>query len=118
MKKDVYNDKLYRTKGTFDIIESLSSLDLWSYDNGQERFKTDEKIYISAVSDGIVTRKTSGGDVTLYLKNAHGDVVQLTNGSGDITKQYSYDAFGNVLSEAASGPFGYCGELDKHEKRK
>lgn len=26
--EDVYNDKLYRTKGTFDIIESLSSLDL------------------------------------------------------------------------------------------
>ena len=45
-----------------------------------------KKIYISAVSDGIVTRKTSGGDVTLYLKNAHGDVVQLTNGSGNITK--------------------------------
>lgn len=26
--EDVYNDKLYRTKGSFDIIESLSSLEL------------------------------------------------------------------------------------------
>lgn len=44
-----------------------------------------KKIYISAVSDGIVTRKTSGGDVTLYLKNAHGDVTGATDESGSIS---------------------------------
>lgn len=35
----------------------------------------------------------SGTDTSYYLYNAHGDVVQLTDGSGTITKNYAYDAF-------------------------
>ena len=47
-----------------------------------------------------------------YLYNAHGDVVQLTNASGAVTRTYDYDAFGNELSPTASdtNPFRYCGE--------
>ena len=33
-------------------------------------------------------------DVTYYLQNAHGDVVNLTSETGDKTKTYRYDAFG------------------------
>ena len=32
-----------------------------------------------------------------YLYNGHGDVVQLTNGSGAVTRSYAYDAFGNEI---------------------
>lgn len=44
--------------------------------------------------------------------NAHGDVVQLTNGSGTVTKNYTYDAFGVEKNAATSdaNPFRYCGE--------
>jgi YD repeat-containing protein len=35
---------------------------------------------------------SSGG--IFYLYNAHGDVVQLTNARGNVTKAYDYDAFG------------------------
>ena len=34
------------------------------------------------------------GDKTYYHFNAHGDVVVLTNESGNKTKSYSYNAFG------------------------
>ncbi len=58
---------------------------------------------VAAVQDG--TR-------TYYHYNAHGDVVQLTNSSGTVTKNYTYDAFG-VEQDASDGdanPFRYCGE--------
>ncbi len=47
-----------------------------------------------------------------YLFNAHGDVVQLADGSGNVTKEYTYDAFGNEKNIDAndSNPFRYCGE--------
>ncbi len=58
---------------------------------------------VAAVQDG--TR-------TYYHYNAHGDVVQLTNSSGTVTKNYTYDAFGVEKNAAASdaNPFRYCGE--------
>jgi len=36
-------------------------------------------------------------DFGYYLYNAHGDVVQLADGSGAVTKDYNYDAFGVQL---------------------
>ena len=49
---------------------------------------------------------------TYYLYNAHGDVVQLTNANGELTRNYNYDAFGNERDpdEDDSNPFRYCGE--------
>ena len=39
-------------------------------------------------------------------------MVQLTDGSGNVTKSYAYDAFGNEINQDASdtNPFRYCGE--------
>lgn len=55
---------------------------------------------------------------SFYTYNAHGDVVQLTNGSGDITKQYSYDAFGVEQNQDVNdtNPFRYCGEYFDGER--
>lgn len=33
-------------------------------------------------------------DYTYYTQNAHGDVVNLTDNNGAVTKAYQYDAFG------------------------
>ena len=59
----------------------------------------------------LISSKT-GSNESFYTYNAHGDVVQLTNGSGNITKQYSYDAFGVEQNRDANdtNPFRYCGE--------
>ncbi|QIB70560.1 RHS repeat-associated core domain-containing protein [Aminipila butyrica] len=47
-----------------------------------------------------------------YLFNTHGDVVQLADGAGNVTKGYVYDAFGNEknIDSNDSNPFRYCGE--------
>lgn len=58
---------------------------------------------VAAVQDGVRT---------YYHYNAHGDVVQLTNSSGTVTKNYTYDAFGVEKNAVTSdtNPFRYCGE--------
>jgi len=61
-----------------------------------------------------------------YLFNAHGDVVQLADGSGAVTKDYDYDAFGvqvdpdgqmqytdvgdALFEDTDTNPWRYCGE--------
>ncbi len=49
---------------------------------------------------------------TYYVQNAHGDVVNLTDADGAITKTYRYDAFGveRSISNADTNAFRYCGE--------
>ena len=65
--------------------------------------------------DGITSKETSNGDKTLYLKNAHGDVVGMSDTNGNVSANYRYDAFGNVLSESIPDRFGYCGEFFDNE---
>jgi len=52
------------------------------------------------------------GDLVYYLHDAHGNVVNLVDGNGEITKTYRYDAFGNEKNPDANdtNPFRYCGE--------
>ena len=47
-----------------------------------------------------------------YLFNGHGDVVQLANSAGTVTKTYEYDAYGNEKNpdSADSNHLRYCGE--------
>ena len=47
-----------------------------------------------------------------YVTDPHGNVVQLTDGNGNVTKTYEYDSFGNEVKpeEKDDNPFRYCGE--------
>ena len=58
-----------------------------------------------------------GNSGHFYLYNAHGDVVQLTDDSGTVTKDYDYDAFGVERNRDAndSNPFRYCAEYFNNE---
>lgn len=51
-------------------------------------------------------------DYTYYTQNAHGDVVNLTDNNGAVTKTYQYDAFGveKNIDDADTNAFRYCGE--------
>ena len=62
-------------------------------------------------ANGLVYGET-GGMVSYYLKDAHGDTTALADASGTITKNYLYDAFGNEQTEDAAdtNPFRYSGE--------
>ena len=51
-------------------------------------------------------------EYTYYTQNAHGDVVNLTNADGEVTKKYTYDAFGveKDIVDSDTNAFRYCGE--------
>ncbi|AEV20708.1 Rhs [Geobacillus thermoleovorans CCB_US3_UF5] len=56
---------------------------------------------------------TKGGATYYYHVNGHGDVVALTDASGNVVAQYEYDAWGNILSKtgamATANPYRYAG---------
>ena len=51
-------------------------------------------------------------EYTYYTQNAHGDVVNLTDSTGAVTKKYTYDAFGveKNIDKNDTNAFRYCGE--------
>ncbi len=59
-----------------------------------------------------MTNDGSGNNRKYFLYNGHGDVIQLTNSTGDVIKTYDYDAFGNEKNIDANDTnvFRYCGE--------
>jgi RHS repeat-associated protein len=61
---------------------------------------------------GIAASLDTAGTKQYFIHNGHGDVWQLTNASGTVTKTYGYDAFGNETSASTSdaNPFRYAGE--------
>ena len=76
---------------------------------------------VGDVTDGTVTKyirglqlisSNNGNNESFYTYNGHGDVVQLTDSTGAITKQYNYDAFGVETNKTNNdtNPFRYCGE--------
>ncbi len=52
-----------------------------------------------------------GGQTYCYIYNGHGDVVSLTNSSGQVVNTYTYDPYGNILSanETVENPYRYAG---------
>ena len=43
---------------------------------------------------GLIARQEeAGGEYEYCLRNAHGDVVQMADAGGEVTKAYEYDAF-------------------------
>ena len=52
------------------------------------------------------------GHDTYYIQNAHGDIVNLTDKDGKVTKSYRYDAFGveKNIDNHDTNAFRYCGE--------
>ena len=62
--------------------------------------------------NSLITTDNGKEEKTTYLTNPHGDVVQLLNKSGKVTKTYDYDAFGNEINpdEKDENPIRYAGE--------
>lgn len=58
-----------------------------------------------------------GSSYYYYLYNGHGDVVALTDETGQIVNSYSYDEWGNILNkqETISNPIRYGGEYFDEE---
>lgn len=70
-----------------------------------------QKRYVRG-NDLIYADKGAGTVKQYYIKNPHGDVVQLTDENGKVIKTYEYDSFGNEVNpdRKDDNPFRYCGE--------
>ena len=70
--------------------------------------------YIRGV--GLVAREMDSA-LQYYQFNAHGDVLHRIDASGNVLKNYRYDAFGNELDAEPLdvNPFRYCGEYFDRE---
>jgi len=77
-------------------------------------------------SNGTVTEKASylqmngpammengTGSKSYYMKNGHGDVVEMRSATGEVQNSYKYDIWGKTLqaTETVSNPFRYSGEM-------
>ena len=66
-------------------------------------------------ADGVTTQKNRVREL-VYQKDAHGNVVAVTDSSGNPIESYTYDAFGNQPSAVdAYRNFRYCGEYTDPE---
>ena len=97
--------------------------------NGQETYFTYEgksnRVLAEIDSAGTLKKYYTWGpevqllsftvDGTTYytVSNGHGDIIQLTDENGDAVASYTYDAWGNILSETGSAaslnPYRYAG---------
>ena len=64
------------------------------------------------LGDGQVLAEARSGTSSYSLYDGQGSVRALTNSSGVITDQYTYDAFGNLQSSSGStvNPYRYTGQ--------
>jgi len=65
-------------------------------------------------SDRVLAQIDSlSGNTYYYLYNGHGDVVQITDTSGNIVNSYDYDVWGNFLKkeETIENHFTYFGQI-------
>ncbi|OPH47273.1 hypothetical protein BC351_12300 [Paenibacillus ferrarius] len=63
--------------------------------------------------NGLVARVDANGNKAYYQINGHGDVVGLTDASGNTLNTYTYDMWGNPITtqETVAQPFRYSGEM-------
>ncbi|MFC4305341.1 RHS repeat-associated core domain-containing protein, partial [Cohnella boryungensis] len=62
--------------------------------------------------NALVARVDANGNKAYYSHNGHGDVTGLTDGAGNVLNTYTYDIWGNSLTESETVPnlFRYSGE--------
>ena len=72
---------------------------------------TVQKRYIRG-NDLVYADKGENTEKTYYVTDMHGNVVQLLDESGNVTKTYEYDSFGNEVKpeKKDENPYRYCGE--------
>ena len=70
-----------------------------------------QKRYICG-NDLVYADKGENTEKTYYVTDMHGNVVQLLDESGNVTKTYEYDSFGNEVKpeKKDENPYRYCGE--------
>ena len=96
-------------------VNGVTTGHLWDGTNMVAETSGDAVVYKYVRGAGLLYAENATDEKTWYVKDAHGDTVQLTDGNGNIVWNYAYDAFGNQKEAVNSGtepynPFRYTGE--------
>lgn len=111
-----YNEDGLRISST-DVAENTTTYYTWV--NGMlTSQKTDTNMwYFIYDSNKTIVGFTFNGEAYLYIKNLQGDIIGILDSAGNQIVEYTYDAWGNVLSIidsstnaiGANNPFRYRG---------
>lgn len=114
--------KNYKVSFTYDAeglrasktVNGEKTVYVWDGDQLVLELEVDGKVkkrYVRG-TDLVYADRGKGTEKQYYMTDPHGNVVQLTDGNGNVTKTYEYDSFGNEVKpeEKDDNPFRYCGE--------
>ncbi len=108
----------------------------YKYDTNGIRTAKNDKQYIIDINNNVIAEADENGAVCeeivyghqplarkivdtwyYYIYNAHGDVVGMTDENGNVVNEYTYDPWGNILSETETveNPIKYAGEYYDEE---
>lgn len=107
----------YDEKGNRISSTTSSGTIKYFYDNDKVLYETDgsnnvlrEYTYNNEQKPTTITTK---GNTYYYLYNGHDDVVGLSDKNGNTVASYTYDAWGNILTQngsmASENPYRYAG---------
>ncbi|MBR6628072.1 MAG: hypothetical protein IKL04_08870, partial [Lachnospiraceae bacterium] len=65
-------------------------------------YRNSTRSFFAYTPDGLPYYITYGGNYYVYALNQQGDVVAILNTAGEAVVEYTYDAWGNVLSVTGS----------------
>ena len=106
-----YNPNGLRRSKTINGVETVH---LWDGDKLAADLDANANLIASYTRGHALISERRGNDSQFYLYNGHGNVVQLTDTSGNVVNDhtYDYDAFGveRDIQENDQNPFRYCGE--------
>ncbi len=110
----------YNPTGLRDAItvNGQTKRQIWDVGNvvaETDKYGTLQATYLYGTS--LVSKKDSLGKEYFYFKNAHNDVVALTDRQGKVCKTYDYDSYGNFTSKGdqIENPFTYFGQYFDEE---
>ena len=92
-------------------VKGTKSIQIWEGQN--LAFETNTDGEVSNLYDYGVDLIRNAKSDSYYVYNSHGDVTQMTNSSGKVTYDYTYDAFGVTPKNNAgdTNTIRYCGEF-------
>ncbi len=104
-----YNGEGLRTEKTLD-----GALTRYLYVEDQPVLEVDQygrELAQNIMGTNLISRIVDDSTEMYYLYNGHADVTELITPQGDITAEYTYDAFGvpKTTTGTADNPFRYAG---------
>ena len=95
-----YIKNYYDPEGLRSEVDENGVLSRFVFDRGNVVTELDAEDNIKAATirgHELISQGDNQGNSFYYLNNGHGDVINLTDVTGNIVNSYKYDAFGNTL---------------------